>query len=234
MPETPGISCVMFDAVGTVIEAEPSVVDVYFQTGQKFGSCLTRSHVAERLSTAFHLSERRDLQEKGGSLETSEEHELQRWRTIVASVLDDVRETELCFQTLFDYFGDPAAWRCYDDVFDAVRYVQQRGLRWLIGSNFDGRLRAVCAGLEPLCRADVVVVSSEVGCRKPGERFFEAVVEAAECPRERILVVGDDLENDVRGARQWGLNAVHLVRTRGSAADHATIRSLADLAGRLM
>lgn len=233
MSSVPEISCVVFDAVGTIIEASPSVVDVYFETGRSLGSQLSRSSVAERLSRAFSLYEQRDLQ-AGGSLETSEEHEMRRWRSIVASVLDDVRDGDQCFRTLFEHFGDPVAWKCYEDVEDAVEQVRQRGMRWMVGSNFDGRLHAVCAGLEPLCRADDIIVSSEVGCRKPGERFFSAITDAAGCSRERILVVGDDLENDVRGARRWGLNALHLVRHGRAAKDHSTIRTLSELAARLV
>ena len=44
-----------------------------------------------------------------------------------------------------------------------------------MASNFDSRLHAVCEGHHVLHRISRRVVSSEIGHRKPGPQFFQAL-----------------------------------------------------------
>jgi putative hydrolase of the HAD superfamily len=55
-----------------------------------------------------------------------------------------------------------------------------------------------------------LVISSEVGWRKPAREFFEQVVSAAGVPASEIVFVGDDPVNDDEGARRAGLNVLLL------------------------
>jgi putative hydrolase of the HAD superfamily len=61
-------------------------------------------------------------------------------------------------------------------------------------------------GLNPFFQE--VLVSGELGYRKPHPYVFERLVEALGVPADRILFVGDDLEADVQGARDAGLQPV--------------------------
>ena len=45
---------------------------------------------------------------------------------------------------------------------------------------------------------DALVISSEVGYRKPHPHFFHAVCERLGLPAHQVLCVGDDIENGVR------------------------------------
>ena len=79
------------------------------------------------------------------------------------------------------------------------------GVSVCVGSNFDARLRGVVQGLPELDSCvDSLVISSEVGYRKPHPSFFRAACDHLGLPPERVLCVGDDLENDVRGADPRG------------------------------
>jgi putative hydrolase of the HAD superfamily len=60
-------------------------------------------------------------------------------------------------------------------------------------------------GLNPFFRH--VFVSGELGYRKPHPSLFERLVRALGVSAEEVLFVGDDLETDVRGARDAGLQA---------------------------
>lgn len=60
--------------------------------------------------------------------------------------------------------------------------------------------------LNPFFRT--VLVSGELGYRKPHPYVFERLVEEMGVPAEEILFVGDDLEADVQGARNAGLQPV--------------------------
>ncbi len=53
-----------------------------------------------------------------------------------------------------------------------------------------------------------VVVSCDVGWRKPSERMYRAVIEAAGRPPEDILFVGDSVAPDYDGPRRQGMTSV--------------------------
>ena len=55
-----------------------------------------------------------------------------------------------------------------------------------------------------------LVISSEVGFRKPAQEFFREVCRMVDLPAEAILFVGDDHGNDFKGARGAGLRALLL------------------------
>ncbi|SOD71452.1 HAD superfamily hydrolase (TIGR01509 family)/HAD superfamily hydrolase (TIGR01549 family) [Jatrophihabitans sp. GAS493] len=58
--------------------------------------------------------------------------------------------------------------------------------------------------------ADVVAVSAEWGLEKPDPRFFQRCVQTAGCASADVLYVGDQLDNDVRGALAAGLQVVRV------------------------
>jgi len=54
---------------------------------------------------------------------------------------------------------------------------------------------------------DALVLSHEIGARKPARAFFEQVIHVAACPPERCVFV-DDLPANVAGARACGLRGI--------------------------
>jgi putative hydrolase of the HAD superfamily len=88
--------------------------------------------------------------------------------------------------------------------------LARRGLALGVASNFDRRLRTVAAGLPELTAVRHLVISSEVGWRKPAPEFFAEVVRAVGCDPGEVLLVGDDRPNDHDGAIAAGLRAVLL------------------------
>lgn len=61
-------------------------------------------------------------------------------------------------------------------------------------------------GLNPFFKD--VLVSGELGYRKPHPYVFEQFVDAMGVPADQIVFVGDDLEADVQGSRDAGLQPV--------------------------
>ena len=66
----------------------------------------------------------------------------------------------------------------------------------------------------PLARffKDRVFISGEMGCRKPEKEFFEKILDAlgARNQKGKVLVVGDSLSSDIRGAFNARLDSVWL------------------------
>lgn len=220
---------IIFDAVGTLIYPEPSPGRAYWEIGRKFGSTLTEEEITRRFRSAFRISEREDIDGAGSHLRTSEEIERQRWRRIVAEVLDDVTDAEGAFEDLFAHFARPTAWRCFSDTAPTLHDLQQAGFRLGIASNFDGRLNAVCDALPGLSLLERRIVSAEIGHRKPSIDFFREVERITDSRPDELLMVGDDFENDVAGAQAAGWQAVYLCR-RGEvpAGGVADLRQLTE------
>jgi putative hydrolase of the HAD superfamily len=214
------IRAVFFDAVGTLIHPQPPAIDVYAAVGRRFGSRLDAATIAPRFRAAFHRQEDHD---RAQGYRTDNEREVQRWRSIVAEVLDDVTNSRACFQTLFEHFAGPEAWHCASDTEPALRALAEEGYRLGVASNYDKRLHCVAEGIAQLRPLRHRVISAEVGFCKPDARFFQKVCEVADTAPHQILVVGDDFANDYQGAVAAGLSAV-LYDSNGAHGDGAMVR----------
>jgi putative hydrolase of the HAD superfamily len=222
-----GVRAVFFDAVGTLIHPEPSAADAYYQFGRQFGSHLPAGEVRRRFAAVFSAQERRDA---GLGYRTDEDRERGRWRAIVAEVLSDVADQEGCFRALHDWFARPSAWRVEPGAGRVLRRLQSLGYAVGIASNFDRRLRGVVAGLDEVAWLRHLVISSEAGWRKPAPGFFDRLCRDVDLPPSRVLFVGDDLDNDYRGAVAAGLTALLFDPTsRSSLPVGDRLASLSDL-----
>jgi putative hydrolase of the HAD superfamily len=220
-----GIRAVAFDAVGTLITPDPPLAAAYYAVGLRHGSRLDENTIRSRFRAAFRAQEDRD---RTAGWRTGPDREVDRWRRIVASVLDDVGDGAACFAELWDHFSSPTAWRCLPDVGPVLAELSRRGLTIGMASNFDSRLRNVAAGLADLGPVRPIVVSAEVGWRKPAHEFFAAAVVAFHCSPQQLLVVGDDFENDYAGGTAAGLRAIFLGAPQDGAISVAGLSDLLD------
>ena len=197
---------IILDAVGTLIEPSPSVAETYAAAAARQGIAVDVAEVKQRFRLHFRNDE---VDEQIGPMATDERIERRRWRRIVANVLPDLPDLDRGFDELWEHFANPAAWRCFPDVGPTLASFRDAGFPALVASNFDGRLRKVAAGLPELAGfVETLMISSEVGVRKPHPAFYRAACHGLGLPPERVLCVGDDLENDVRGAERAGLRAI--------------------------
>ena len=196
---------VFFDAVGTLIHPDPPAPAVYAAVGRRYGSALDVETITARFRSAFCRQEEID---RLGGWRTDEDREYARWREIVAETLVDVTDAMACFRELHTHFARPDAWRVQAEAGAVLQTLTERG--WSIGmaSNFDARLRDVAAGLPELRPVRTMVISSEVGFRKPAALFFYEIGRKTKTDLTRIIYVGDDFANDYEGAREAELQAI--------------------------
>lgn len=200
----------LFDAVGTLIYAEPKPAAVYEVVGRRFGSRLSLPEIESRFRRVFAAEEaldRRDLQGR-----TDEARERQRWRSIVLAVLDDVAEQDAAFLDLWDHFARPEAWRPFDDAAETIAQLVARGDTVGVASNFDARLRPIIAAHFPMIAGERVFASSELGYRKPMRGFFEACAARLASNEASFTLIGDDVDNDFHGARSAGWSSILIDR----------------------
>jgi HAD superfamily hydrolase (TIGR01509 family) len=104
----------------------------------------------------------------------------------------------------------PGTWTTedwYPDALPCVARLRAAGLRVCASGNtpafVEDDLREV---------VDAVGSSASWGVEKPSHEFFARVIELAGVPAERIVYVGDRVDNDIAPALAAGLRAVHLRR----------------------
>jgi putative hydrolase of the HAD superfamily len=222
-----GIRWVLFDAVGTLIYAAPPVAEVYYAAARQFGSTLSSTEIETRFCDALQADQR----PRSVSLErlpTSEAEERERWRRIVATVINDVPFVEELFAKLWNHFAQAESWRLFGDVPLALESLVKQGVRLGIASNFDARLHRVVAGMPALSPIERVFVSSQIGYVKPDPRFFVGVQATLGVKPEEILLIGDDEVNDSGGADAAGWRNVLIDREEFSAK-HSKMSSLKEL-----
>lgn len=208
LPE--GIEAVVFDAVGTLLDADPPVAEVYRLAGWQHGSQYSRETISQRLRLALAASEAGEGLVREA---TSEAQERIRWQAIVTAVFDDVPDAGgPLFDSLWKHFAAAENWQLFPDAEAAINELAGRGLRLAIASNFDRRLHTIRQQMPPLARCERCFISSEVGFPKPDRRFFQAIESELNLPPEKLLLVGDDWTNDILGARAAGWHTAWLAR----------------------
>lgn len=222
MPVPLVIDAVFFDAVGTVLEPCPPVRRAYLQIGRRHGHEATESEVGQLFKTAFAREEARDRVQ---GLRTNEEREAERWRSIVATTLPGVKDGESCYRELHAHFGLPDSWRVMPGAVELFSLLAGLRIEVGIASNFDSRLHGIIKHKAEFREVRHVVVSSEIGWRKPAEAFFLHLASLADAPPRRILMVGDDPENDVAGSQKIGMQSI-LVSPGAPRADAPDLASL--------
>ena len=220
-----GIRAVFFDVVGTLLFPRTPVARTYAEHACRHGADLTEEEVRRAFRTAFARQERLDL---AAGWRTDEARERARWRAIVADVLAGA-DVEPCFDGLWGWFADPAAWTVHPEAGGVLDELARRRLAVGIGSNFDARLLPLVDHFPELAAVrGRCVISSLVGWRKPAAEFFAALTKTAGCEPAHVLYVGDDWRNDFEGATAAGLRAILLdPAAEPSAPDR--IRCLRDL-----
>lgn len=215
------IKVVAFDAVGTLIFAEPSVTSVYCHVlNELSGSVVDEAYVRKVLR--MRLAERSSHE----NLRTDEACERQYWYDLISELVPDKNGVDACFESLYRHFGIASNWRCYNDVAETLEALSSAGFELVLASNFDARLNSVYAGLRELGGISRVIISSQVGWKKPSPEFFDAVCQQTNSRPAEVLFVGDDLVNDIQGADGAGMSTAWIDRTGEfpgamSAADDA-------------
>ncbi len=140
--------------------------------------------------------------------------------------------TDQALEALREYHAAHNLWEHVEpDVVPALESLRTRGLRIVVVSNANGRLRHLFDRLDLSRWFDVVLDSHEWGVEKPDPRLFELALERSGASRERTVHVGDLYHVDVSGARRAGLANAVLFDVAGlyPDADCPRVSRLADL-----
>ena len=114
--------------------------------------------------------------------------------------------TDAALAELREYHRHDNLWEHVEpDVEPALAALRQRGLRLVVVSNANGRLRHLFDRLDLTKWFDHVLDSHEWGVEKPDPRLFQIALEQSRSEASRTVHVGDLYHVDVMGARRAGL-----------------------------
>lgn len=234
------MKAVLLDAGMTLLRAEPSLGGVYAMVTRRFGRDVAPEEFERSAEAAFHAqaAEHRGAGEAG--LRTSEEDERSSWHRHARRVMDGVPAMagvpfEPWFEDLYRDFGSASVWGPFEDAVPALEALRARGLRLAVVSNWDHRLHRILGDRGLTRWFDAVVVSSEVGWRKPHPEIFRRALGELGIRPGEALHVGDSAGDDVAGASACGIRAALLDRKGTRSGDGAAVirdlREIADLLG---
>ena len=212
------VKVIFFDAVGTLIHLPRGVGFHYAEVARRLGWNVE----ADSLGAAFRAVWK-GMPRRASERKPRADDDRGWWRELVLRVLRRHElppgfDQERYFDAVYREFTQPGVWSLFPEAIEALDELAAHH-RLAILSNFDTRLRTVLAQLGILARFTGIVISSEVGADKPDPWIFQHALNQAGVSADEALLVGDDPECDVAGARRAGWHAFHLDRPRTTLRD---------------
>ena len=195
--------------------------DGYAELGSRFGITLDPQRYEQARLDAFHVWRGQTFEHR------SAQH--RRFATEIVRGMGAPRAVAEQIGIAAEHeWGDPGNFELFPDVPPLLEVL--RATRCTVGlvSNTDRELEPFAAQLG--IAVDFALSSRAHGRRKPCATIFAAALALGGAPAAAAVMVGDNLDDDIEGARGSGLRAV-LVDRAGRHPDHAgeRIAGLAEL-----
>jgi putative hydrolase of the HAD superfamily len=213
------IRAITFDAGGTLMAPWPSVGHVYAEAALRY---CAKEISAEEINRRFRAEWKR---------RKNFNHGREDWAALVDRVFEGLTTqppSSTFFSELYDRFAEAEAWRVFEDVLPAIDAAAASGISIGVVSNWDERLSPLLEKLGLMKYFEAVIASCEAGFSKPSPVIFGHASKKLGVPPEFILHVGDDFEDDFKGAKSAGFQAVLVERGLGEPRE-GVIRSLLEL-----
>jgi putative hydrolase of the HAD superfamily len=208
------IRVVTFDAAGTLIRLLCPPGTTYAETARLFGYHLD----PDRVQDSFRMTWK-TFAPPTECVDAQPDDDRGWWRELVARTMETAGYRIVPFDNYFDAvyqtFAQPGVWELFPDVRATLTELSRLRVRLGVISNFDRRLYAILGYLGVLDAFEHIIISSEIGVRKPAPRIFRTAAERFNVDVNEMLHVGDESESDAEGARAAGLEAL--------LADHQSV-----------
>ncbi len=209
---TEEIDAVMFDAGGTIIDLSPSEQELLIRALAKHGFRVETSAVEKALRKAWRVFDG-DFAKLDGA---QEEKFWTRFDEFVLSELGYRGDAEALVKQLSEEFDEIVprvdSWAEYPDARPLLEELRSRDFKLGVISNATDLANRVLENLDMRKYFDVVILSEEVGVRKPAAEIFLMAARQVKAQPTRSLYVGDKFAVDILGARAAGMQAILLDR----------------------
>jgi len=207
-----GARLILFDAGFTLVGPKRPVTSVYREAALAVDPGLEVKRFDEQLSSCWQRVH--DLRHDAEDLRSSGEIEADGWarftRAVAAPFPRLAAGHGAWLARLVEWFDRPSSWRVLDDVPETLAALRREGLGLGVVSNWHTALHGILEGLGLTRLLDFVLISADVGWRKPHPEIFREALRRSGVGRGDAVHVGDSLDEDVRGATAAGLRAILL------------------------
>ncbi|MFD7155197.1 HAD family hydrolase [Kribbella sp. NPDC059898] len=215
---------VLFDLDGTLVDHESAAAAAVVVWAAEYGVAGPQV-VAEWAGVSdkhYRRYQRREL--------TFPEQRRLRVREFLGVEASDAEADEMFESYVRRY---EAGWAVYDDALPALRAVRAAGLGAVVLTN--GNTAHQTYKLERMgliAEIDELITGEQLPATKPDPRAFAYALDRVGAGPDGVVMVGDSLENDIRGAQAAGIRAVLIDRNDVHAdVDVPRIRVLTEVLG---
>ena len=141
-------------------------------------------------------------------------------------------ELDACAREIYQEWAACQHFSLYEDVGPTLRMLAARDLRLGLISNTHRCLTSFQSHFELEGLITAAISSSQHGYMKPHPSIFEAALKLLDVAPEEAVMVGDSVEQDIKGARSIGMHAVLVNRSSATSLatyDIPVVRTLTDL-----
>jgi len=209
---TEEIDAVIFDAGGTLIDFRPPRAELFSKVLLAHGLEADAATVNKVM-----LKADKHFDEEFALLDGSDEAWFwKKYDAFVAEQLGfkgDLSRLEKDLSSTFDkVVPDYRSWVAYPDAKPTLEGLRKRDFKLGLVSNATELARKVMDNLDLSKYFDFMVLSYEVGTRKPSPEIFNIALKAAKARPNRAIYIGDRYSVDVLGASRAGMHTVLLDR----------------------
>lgn len=203
----------IFDLYGTLVDIHTEENDLVWEKTALYFGYYGAHYSPQELKSAFETQIRQRQIKAGQSYECFpdipfEEILEQLFRD--RGITENVEQLALNAAQLFRICSTEYI-RLYPGVLDALKKLRQKGHRlWLLSNAQRVFTEYELRHLGLLDAFDGIYISSTFGFRKPDRRFYEALIREQNLDIRSCLMIGNDRETDIAGAKNAGLHTLYM------------------------
>jgi putative hydrolase of the HAD superfamily len=200
----------------TLLTPRVPVAEVYLREARAIGARPEPEGFHAHLAHCWRTEGGRLRQDPQGEHRSSDEIERAMWHRFTWAVAAPFPELlarhEAWLGRLVRHFDSGAAWLVVDGAVDLIGSLRARGSRVGVVSNWHRALHGILEAVGLRAHLDFVVVSADIGRRKPHPEIFLQALRCAGAEARDAVHVGDSVQDDVEGARRAGIRPVLICR----------------------
>lgn len=224
---TEELDVIFFDLGGTLVDMSVSRDSVWAEVLSRHGVDVE----VGTLTSALRKTDRA-LDEAFADIQGADEGPF--WKRYDAEVVGnlglsiDLEDVEADLSASFDrIIPDESLWKDYPDAKPTLESLAGRDIGVGLISNATDLARRVLRRLDMEKYFDPIIISSEIGHRKPEKEIFDIALNEAGAAPSRTLYIGDKFAVDIKGANGAGMNTILV--DRGNVYPDASCVRISDL-----